>query len=65
MFKYFRLANNNYERCIGLMIVFSFLGSFLTILGAVPLLYPYPWISLGFIAIASGMQREKLFKSTI
>ncbi len=62
-YKYFKLANNNYEKFIGLMIILSFCGSFLTILGAVPLLYPYPWISLGFLALAFQIKKEKLLKN--
>ncbi len=38
--------------------IFFFLSSFLTILGAVPLLYPYPWISLSFIFLIIDAKRS-------
>ena len=45
------------EKFFTLFAIFALFTSFNTIFGAVPLLYPYPWISLGLIMITIDTQK--------
>ena len=45
------------EKFFTILAIFALFTSFNTIFGAVPLLYPYPWISLGSIMIIIDTQK--------
>lgn len=62
------INNSNISNTNALFLVFSvffFLSSFFTIFGAVPLLYPYPWISLGFLYLVINIRKTNSLNSII